>query len=315
MRRSAPSKFSRSLLALGLAALGAAAAGAAPAPGRTEGGDAGEAAALHLPFRGYGLTADYQLVKVFGDATYYTIWPLADLSSLPWHTATTGDDDGGLASDPWNWRYLYVVVPVNASLSDLYRFDLTTNSLSYVTPFPSYSTPTGWNYTLQGLGARCLSKFADLHGGVGFYSHRRTHPVHLNYVHEITSTGAETTILGPIETYHGGDNTQELFGGAYWFTYEGYDGVGNSGWGVKTLKGPMVPMGSANDGGHPTGILAYGSGTYYVSVEGAKMYKVATGSGASAQLSYIPWGVPAYPTAPDLIDLSNPTNYCSPILP
>lgn len=305
------SSFKLTLLAL-VAALALTSWGGAVAHAQSRGGTE---AALHLPFRGWGITADYTLVQVYGNATQYTVWPYASLASLPWNTAVTYWHDGGLAADPWDWRFLYVSVPINASLTNLYRFDLTTNSLSFVAGYPSFSTPTGWNYALQGLGARCSSKLGKITGGIGMYSHRRTHPATAYYVEEISTTGAEATVLMDDRIFRGGDNTQDFLAGAHWFTYTTYDTSGNTSWGVNQLSGGNIPMGAPNDGVTPTGILAYGSGAYYVSTQGARMYLVNTTFGSSSLLSYVAWGVPAYATAPDLLDLSNPTNSCSPILP
>ncbi len=306
--RSFPHRLRRTLLTL-LAALALT-----PWSAFAEVPRGGGEAEIHLPFRGWGLTANYQLVRIFGNTTQYTVWPYADLSALPWNTAVTYWHDGGLAADPWDWRYLYVAVPVSYALTELYRFDLSTNTVSFVAPFPAGSTPTGWNYALQGLGARCASKLGKITGGIGMYSHRRTHPVHVNYVREISTSGAEAAVLGPVNESRSGDNSQDYYSGPHWFTIEAYDSSGNTTWGVNQLSGGTIVMGT-NDGKVPTGLLAYGGGSYYVSVQGAAMYRVDTTFGTSAPLSYIAWGVPAYPVAPDLIDLSNPANSCSPILP
>lgn len=269
-----------------------------------------EAAQLSLPFRGWGLTSDYQLVKVFGNATQYSVWWYADLSYLPWDTNVANDGYGGLASDPWNPNYLYVNVPEPPAVTRIYRFNLTNNTTSLVLTVPA--VPMG--YTLQGFGARCSSKLANLYGGIPFYSHRRFHPATSFQVREITTTGAESTVLIESDGSREGDNAQQHFGGPHWFTLESWDANGNLTWGVSQLGTGTIAMGT-NDGLRPTGLLSYGSGAYYVSTTGNHMYVVNTNLGTFNPLTYVVYGAGAYPTAPDLTDLSNTANYCSLVLP
>jgi hypothetical protein len=100
------------------------------------------------------------------------------------------------------------------------------------------------------------------------------------------------------------------FGGPHWFTWEGADPSGNPAWGVTQLSTAKIIMG-VNDGLDATGMLSYGSGAYYVSTTANKMFLVNTNFATFNALTYLPSGVGSYPTAPDLIDLSNVANYCT----
>lgn len=263
-----------------------------------------------LAFRGWALTSDFQLAQVYGNATQYTVRWYADLSYLPWNTDVSSDGYGGLASDPWNPNYLYLAVSARPATDEIYRFDLTTNTASYLLTMPYVMY--GW--TLQGLGARCTSALANTYGGVPFYSHRRYHPATSYNVRELTTAGVETNVYTSTDySTREGDNSQELFGGPHWFTWQTWNASGLPTWGVSQLSTASIVMGT-NDGRTPTGMLSYGSGAFYVSTMGGPgngMFVVNTYMGVSNPLTYVVSGPGAYPTAPFLTDLSNQANYCT----
>lgn len=295
MTASVPrSSFTRAVLTIALASslgfLSAAQAAAPPAP--------------QLSFKGYGLTADHKLVRIYGNNTQYTVWPEADLSALPWESAN--DWHNGLASDPWNGYYLYISVGTDASWgTELYRYDIVSHAIVHLATFPIVGTP--WWSPLEGLGAECNSKFANVWGGAGLLASRTQGTGNVYHVREITTTGHERELASSTSISRFGDNTSQILGGPQWFTHYWWGS-----WGVNKLDGTTIWLGT-ND--LPTGLLGYGGSLYYLSAAGAKMYKVDTTAGTATLLNYIVWGVPALPAAPELLDLSNGANFCSPILP
>lgn len=259
-------------------------------------------AAIHLPFRGWGLTEDHQLVKIFGDNVRYTVWPYADLSGLPWPADWTGYTSN-LASDPWNPYYLYITV----STSDLggtylYRFNILTLAVNQETYFP----PLGWNWTaLRGLGSLCKSSAGP--GVVSFYSDRTQPTGNIYHVREITNTGLEFAVSSSTTLSRWGDNAAELFGGPHWFTTTTRNPSHQLIYGLSNLGGTFVQSPGVSD--HPSGLLNYGPGAYYMSTFDGQMRLVTT-AGTSTVLQYVQWGVPALPAPPVMYDLSNVAAHC-----
>jgi hypothetical protein len=264
--------------------------------------------ALHLPFRGYGLTIDHRLVRIFGDDQRYTVWPFADLSGLPW--ADFSLYNGSLASDPWEPWSLFVSVGSDdegagdfSGVTALYRFDLPTLTATLETYYASLGP--SWS-SLEGLGSRCAS---HLPGQVAFYSDRTKGSGNIYGVREISNTGNEIGVADSTSLSRFGDNTAEWFGGPHWFTAIRVPGLTK---GLSNLSNVFVPVPGLLD--NPTGLLAYGAGAFYMSAEDGKMRLVTT-AGTSTVLQYIQWGTPALPAPPLMIDLTNPPAHCKKIEP
>jgi hypothetical protein len=271
--------------------------------GKDEGGGGPEA--IHLPFRGYGLTLDRKVVKIFGDAQYYTVWPVTDVSNLAWGS---DPNHSSIASHPWSPWFLFISLGDASQGTSLYRLDLQT----LTTTLETYIPPPGINWTaLQGLGARCKS---SLPGDATFYSFRADPWTGTYSIREVSNTGVEVAagaaVSYPLFPY--ADNSSEWFGGPHWFA------------GLRLGHPPLIslihPTGIfvqiAGMSGvtplRPTGLLAYGSGAYYLSANDNSMRLVTT-AGTATVLQYIQWGFPALPAPPSMIDLTNPPNFCTKI--
>jgi hypothetical protein len=278
----------------------------AAAPAESRGKDesgGGTPEAIHLPFRGYGLTQDRKVVRIFGDDQRYTVWPFADVSSLPWGS---DPDQSNIASHPWSPWSLFISLGDAAQGTSLYRLDLQTLAVT----FETYIPPPGEGWTaLKGLGARCASTLA---GEVAFYSFReQTTTLNLR-MREVTTAGVEADVAGffGYPYYPFADNSGEWFGGPHW--YVGLH-LGHPPYTSRIHpSNAIVHLGLIWEVERPTGLLSYGPGAYYMSSVGTKMRLVTTG-GASTILQYIQWGVPALPAPPELLDLTSPANFCKKI--
>ncbi len=258
--------------------------------------DGGTPAAIHLPFRGYGLTKEHKVVRIFGNDQYFTVWPLADVSNLPWwHNDYV---DGNIASHPWSPWFLFISVGTSDQGSYLYRLNLQTLAVTQETYFPA----SGINWTaLFGLGARCKS---SLPGEVAFFSHRSQPTGNIYHVREITNAGLEIDVSVSTSLSLFGDNSGEWFAGPHWFAGVRVPLLTKV---LSDVAGNFVPIPGLSE--RPSGLLSYGAGAYYLSAEDNKMRLVTT-AGTSTVLQYIQWGDPALPAPPPFIDLTSPPNFC-----